>query len=186
MPNPSPVKLPPISQTPSPNQSPRSTQDVRLVVVHDPEGPFDAITNYIRRPSAQVSYHVLLNEAATKARQFVPWNRKSWSVMRFNSVSDNISISGYAGNNWSFAALNRLARVVAFRLHKRKLPARFIPRPINPGNPPRGWTFHSELGSAGGGHSDPGLTGVKKAFLLAAVKFHAKRKGWRAKWGVGD
>jgi hypothetical protein len=159
---------------------------VRLVVVHDPEGGFDSTTGWIKQKRAQVSYHVLLDEVAKRARQFVPWNMKAWSAARFNSQSDNVSISGFAGNKWSFAALNRLARVVAFRLHKRKLPAKFIPRPINPDNPPRGWTFHSELGAAGGGHTDPGLTGVKKAFLIAAVKFHKARGKFRPRWGVGD
>jgi hypothetical protein len=186
MATPTPVGLPPITQVHTPNKSQRSTQDVRLVVVHDPEGGFDSTTNWIKQARAKVSYHVLLDFAATKARQFVPWNMKAWSCARFNSVSDNISISGFAGNTWSFSALNSLARVVAFRLHKRGLPATFIPRPINPYNPPRGWTFHSELGSAGGGHSDPGLTGVKKAFLIAAVKFHKARGRFRSRWGVGD
>ena len=187
MPSPTPTKLPVLRVLQSPNQSARSTQDVRLVVVHDPEHDnYELMVRYLRSRSAQVSYHVLLNKAATHATQLVPWNRKAWSVSKFNSRTDNVSITGRAGNNWSYPALNRLARVVAFRLHKRRLPARFVSAPIGLTNPARGFTFHSELGRNGGGHSDPGLTGAKKWFFIGAVKFHAKRKGWRAKWGVGD
>lgn len=187
MAKPTPTRLPPLVVRQSPNQSARSTQDVRLVVVHDPEhNNYAVMVRYLQSKSAQVSYHVLLNKEATHATQLVPWNRKAWSVSKFNSRADTVSITGYAGNNWSFAALNRLARVVAFRLHKRKLPAKFISRPISVANPPRGFTFHSELGVAGGGHSDPGLTGVKKQFFIAAVKFHKLRKGFRETWGVGD
>jgi hypothetical protein len=177
-PKPEPVKLPPLTQVFTPNKSERSTQDVRLVVVHDPEGSYTGTISWIQNRSADVSYHVLLNNEGTRAVQFVPWDKKAWS--------DNISIAGFAGNKWSYAALNRLARVVAFRLHKRNLPATFITGPVDPNNPPRGFTFHSELGRAGGGHRDPGLTGVKKAFFIAAVKFHLKRRRFRAEWGVGD
>lgn len=189
MAEPTPVALPPIAWVGTRCVSNRSTQDVRLVVVHDPEGPYAGTVNYIRDKTPDengVSYHVLLNEDATKTAQFVPWNKKAWSCARFNSWSDNVSIAGFAGNRWSFAALNRLARVVAFRLHKRGLPARFVSAPVSPTNPPRGFTFHSELGTAGGNHHDPGLTGVKRQFFIVAVKFHLKRGKFRKAWGVGD
>lgn len=185
--DPWPDSLPQLSWVGTRCKSDRSTQDVRLVVVHDPEGPYAAIVNYIKNKapdSSGVSYHVLLNGDATQGSQFVEWSKKAWSVVRFNSVSDNICIAVYRGGPWSYPALNRLARVVAFRLHKRGLPAKFCWGTVDVDDPPRGWTFHSELGSAGGGHSDPGITGVKFWFLHAAVKYQLARGRFRSSWGV--
>jgi len=156
---------------------------VRLVVVHDPEGNYEGTVAFIGRRTAQVSYHVLGDFEFKRVTQFVPWGEKAWSCAAFNSYSDNISIAGFKGNSWSYAALNRLARAVAFRLNKRGLPATFISAPVA-FPPPKGFTFHSELGSKGGGHTDPGLTGAKKWFFISAVKFHRKVGGFRKVWGV--
>lgn len=180
-----PTSLPELSYVGTRCQSERSTQNVRLVVVHDPEGGYRGTVNYIKNkyPDAYgVSYHVLLSEDGKLASQFVPWEKKAWSCARFNSVSDNVSIAGYKGNAWSYPALNRLARVIAFRLHKRGLPAKFCWKPdIN--DVPAGWTFHSELGAAGGSHLDPGLTGPKFWFLHAAVKYQLAVGAFRPSWG---
>jgi len=180
---PTPVQLPPLTYLPTPNKSARSTQDVRLVVVHDPEGSYQGSISWILNKAAQVSYHVLTDFECLVATQFVPWSEKAWSCVRFNSRSDNISIAGHAGNYWSYAALNRLARIIAFRLHKRGLPPRFRAAPVNPDNPPKGWTFHSELGAAGGSHHDPGLTGGKKWWLRWCVRYQYARGHFRVSWG---
>lgn len=178
-----PVVLPPLAYRPSPNRSERSTQDVRLVVVHDPEGAYEGTIGWILNRAAQVSYHVLTDSDCTHATQFVPWREKAWSCVRFNSVSDNISIAGHAGNVWSYDALNRLARIVAYRLHARGLPAKFVSAPVDPNNVPRGFTFHSELGHAGGDHHDPGLSGLKKGYFLWRVKWHLRYGHFRRSWG---
>jgi N-acetylmuramoyl-L-alanine amidase len=175
--------LPPLRFADTPNKSKR-TRDVALVVVHDPEGGFESTIEWVKKPEAKVSYHVLLNEDGTKAVQFVPWHMKAWSCVAFNSVSENISIAGKAGNAWSYSALNKLARVVAFRLWKNNLPATFRSKPVDLMKVPKGFTFHSELGAVGGGHSDPGLTGAKKAYFIAAVKFHRNLGKFRKYWGT--
>ena len=167
--------LPSLEYLETPNKSERSTQDVRLVVVHDPEGSYEDAIERVKDRLAQVSYHVLTNDECTRAVQFVPWPQRAWSCVDFNSCSDNISIAGKAGNAWSYAALNRLARIIAFRLRERGLPPKFCSAPVSPDDPPLGFTFHSELGVAGGAHRDPGLTGVKKAFLLTSVKYQYMR-----------
>ena len=183
MSDPVPVTLPPLVYRQTPNQSARSTQDVRLVVVHDPEGSYEGSISWILNRSAQVSYHVLTNRDVSHATQFVMWDRKAWSCAQFNSRSDNISIEGHAGNTWTYPALNRLARIVAYRLWKRNLPARFVSAPIDPDHPGRGFTFHSELGHAGGDHHDPGLTGIKKQYFISAVKWHYQFGHFRPSWG---
>lgn len=186
MPTPTRVNLPPLTIKNSPNQSARTAYPggVRLVVLHEPVGGYEGSVAHCMKPSSNVSYHVLTNEACTEATQLVPWDRKSWSCVRFNSVSDNISIAGLP-SRWSFAALNRLARITAFRLHKRGLPARFWSGPLRP--PPdgyaRGFTYHRELGLAGGGHSDPRFSKAQHVFFVAAVKFHRAVGRFRPSWG---
>ena len=184
MPNPTPVNLPPLRFMNTPNQSAREAQNVRLVVVHEPVGGYEGTVAFIMKRSSNVSYHILTNEACDQATQFVPWRRKAWSCAQFNSVSDNISIAGVP-SRWSFAALNRLARIVAKRLQERNLPATYYSAPLRP--PPvgtaRGFTFHSQLGAAGGGHSDPRFNKAQKAFFIAAVKFHRKFGKFRPTYG---
>jgi hypothetical protein len=182
MPVPTWTSLPPLTVNLTDNSSSRHGAQVRLVVVHDPEGFYESTINWIKNPRSQVSYHVLGDEEFKKVTQLVRWSQKAWSCAGFNSVSDNISISGFAGNKWSYPALNRLARSVAFRLRKRSLPPTFQSAPVSLAD--RGFTFHSELGPLGGGHHDPGLTGVKKQFFIAAVKFHYKLGGFRKSWGL--
>ena len=185
-PEPTPVNLPPLTIKNSPNQSARTDYPggVRLVVVHEPVGGYEGTVAYIMRPGSNVSYHVLTSEDCKEATQLVPWGRKAWSCARFNSVSDNISIAGKP-ENWSFAALNRLARIVAYRLKERDLPATFYSAPLRP--PPvgtaRGFTYHSQLGAAGGGHSDPRFSRTQSAFFKLAVKFHRRIGGFRPQWG---
>ena len=176
--------LPPLElELDCPNQSERSTQDVRLVVVHDPEGSYAAVRRYLMSERAQVSYHVLLRADGRHAIQFVRWSRKAWSCRRFNSRSDNVCIEGYAAKGFPLAGLRVLARIVACRLHARRLPARFVSAPVDPDEPPRGFTFHSELGVAGGNHSDPGLKGARKAAFIGLVKWERRRGDFPARWG---
>lgn len=183
MPEPSPVNLPPLSYKPCDAVSLRAPGKVRLVVLHEPVGTYEGTLRYILG-GAPVSYHVLTNEACTEATQLVRWSRKAWSCKAFNSVSDNISIAG-TPSRWSFAALNRLARITAKRLQERDLPARFWSAPLRP--PPEGYaegfTFHSQLGIAGGGHTDPRFSATQKAFFIAAVKFHRRYGKFRDTYG---
>jgi hypothetical protein len=183
MASPSPVNLPPLVYKPAPSQSERSGGRVRLVVLHEPVGSYEGTLKYILG-GAPVSYHVLTNEACTQVTQLVRWSKKAWSCKAFNSVSDNISIAG-TPSRWSFPALNRLARITAKRLEERNLPARFWSAPLRP--PPNGtaegFTFHSQLGIAGGGHTDPRFSATQKAFFIAAVKFHRKFGKFRDTYG---
>lgn len=177
------VNLPPLEDwTKCPNQSQRLHGiGVRLVVVHDPEGTYAGTSGYLMTAAAQVSYHVLLSEDGSHARQFVPWERKAWSCASFNSISDNISIEGFAAEPYDDEGLRRLARVVAFRLHERRLPATFVSagRVTNG----EGFTFHSELGAAGGGHHDPGFDPATKARFIDLVHREAAHGRFRAVWG---
>src|SRR5688500_10847145 len=66
--------LPTLKYDPSPIQSPRvhGPESVRLIVVHTPEGAYAPMVRYRCRPSAQVSYHLLLREDGLEATQLLP------------------------------------------------------------------------------------------------------------------
>jgi hypothetical protein len=176
-----PIVLPPLTIKNSPNQSARSGELEHLVVVHDPEGYYKSTISFIMTPAAQVSYHVLLKGDGSEATQLVPWDRKAWSCAAFNSVSDNVSIEGFAGKKYNELGLKVLARIVAFRLKERNLPPTFLPASkVLKG---KGFTFHSELGIAGGGHHDPGFDAATKRRFIGYVKKEFKRGNFRKEWG---
>ena len=72
------------------------------------------------------------------------------------------------------------ARVVAFRLHKRGLPAHYIFGSHLLNSP--GFTRHYDLGAAGGGHSDPTTDGATWHHFCTLVEAELQRGGFRDKW----
>lgn len=167
------VTLPPIKWRESPNQSQRLfPADVELIVVHTPEGSYNAMVEYICRSSSQVSYHVLLREDGLEATQLVAWGRKAWHAKVHNGRSEGISAAGYARNfNVRSEQSKRLARIVAFRLHKRGLPASWSTK--------RGFCRHADLQTD---RSDP-MSRAKWLVFVGMVKYEKARGRFRKEWG---
>lgn len=172
------VSLPPLKTRWSPNYSSRNGAEVRLVVVHDTEGGYDGSVAWLCNPRARASAHVVLREDGLEATQLVPWNQKAWSCVDFNGVSDNLELAGFSSKWYSLSQLRRAARIVAFRLHKRNLPAVWARNGSG-----KGFCRHYDLGAAGGGHSDPTTSTVKWLAFVALVKLEAQRGHFRAEWG---
>lgn len=166
----------------SPNQSARDGEKVSLVVVHDTEGSYGGSVAWLKNPQSQASAHVILDEAGDEATQLVSWSRKAWACVAYNSISDNIEISGQSKKGYSDPQLRRAARIVAFRLHKRGLPPNHV-KPKHPGDGSKGFTYHSDLGEAGGGHTDPGFSKIRSLWFDLRVKYEYKRAGFRNVWG---
>lgn len=171
------VSLPRLEHRPSPNQSDR-LEGVRLVVVHDTEGGYEGSIAWLCNPAAQASAHVVLREDGAEATQLVPWSRKAWACMAYNSASDNLEMAGFASRGYGLAQLRRAARIVAFRLHKRGLPARWAR-----GGQGQGFCRHYDLGAAGGGHYDPTTSTAKWLAFVALVKLEHRRGHFRHDWG---
>jgi hypothetical protein len=107
----------------TPNQSARLAGPVKLIIVHTPEGNYAGTSSYIMKSASAVSYHVLIKKDGTEATQFVPWDRKAWHAGTMNSLSDGISIEGYARLfDLSDKGVHQAAKLVAQRLIARNLP----------------------------------------------------------------
>lgn len=173
------VSLPPLKQRPSPNFSSRHGAPVNLIVVHDTEGGYEGSISWLCNRAAQASAHVVLREDGLEATQLVPWGEKAWACVAFNSTSDNLELAGFARKGYTLGQLQRAARIVAFRLHKRGLPARWARKGSG-----LGFCRHYDLGAAGGGHTDPTTSTAKWLTFVALVKFEYARAHFRADWGV--
>lgn len=172
------VVLPPLVWKESPNQSKRvhGPESIRLIVVHTPEGRYGPMVAYCRRSSGRrVSYHGILREDGLEFTQLVPWNQKAWHVGAYNSLSEGISAAGWAKNfDVTSEQARRLARIVAFRLHKRGLPARW-----SRDGGGEGFCRHADLQSD---RSDP-MSLEKWQKFVRMVQAEAKRGGFRKTWG---
>lgn len=176
------VNLPPLKLDYSPNQSPRGDNKVTLVVVHDTEGDYGGAISWLKEPQAKASAHVVLREDGDEATQLVSWGHKAWSCVDYNSITDNIEIAGHAAKGYPDHQLRRAARIVAFRLKKRGLPPNHV-KPKHPGDGSRGFTYHSDLGEKGGGHTDPGFSKIRSLWFDLRVKFEYARGQFRNEWG---
>ena len=172
--------LPPLRQRWSPNYS-RRLLPVRLVVVHRPVGSYKSAIEVLCSPGHEASAHVVVREDGKEATQIVGWGKKAWACVRFNSMSDNIETP-----DWIWAGdltrekedvMRVCARIVAFRLHKRGLPARWA-RPRE-----RGFLRHYDLGKPGGGHTDPTTDTHRWLQFVEMVRTEAARGGFRKEWG---
>lgn len=173
--------LPPLVQRPSPNQSTRRGVVPYLVVVHRPVGSYAGAVATCLDPARQVSYHVL-TDSDREATQLVPWDRKAWSCVAFNSASYNVSIDDDAWTGADDAALATAARIVAFLCKRTGIPPTWTLAPSHTA----GVTRHADLGRAGGGHSDPTTdTDLWRDFMVT-VRAEWSRAGFRPTWGTGE
>ncbi len=177
----SPIVLPPLKERPTPNRSSRHGGRVSLIVVHDTEGGYEGSIEWLCNPAAQASAHIVLREDGGEATQLVPWDEKAWSCVAFNSVSENLELAGFAARWYGLRELQVAARIVAFRLRKRGLPARWAT-----GGRGLGFCRHADLGVAGGGHHDPTTSIAKWLLFVAMVKHEYARGGFRRVWGVEE
>lgn len=172
------VTLPPLKWNESPNQSQRihGNDKVDLIIVHSPEGAYHSTINWIKNPASGVSYHILIKEDGSEATQLVPYSRKAWHAGVQNSRSEGISLCDYASKIRAFTPGGRkLARVVAFRLHKRGL------KPVwrRKGEVGGGFCRHADIQSD---RRDPMNLSRWLAFV-AMVKYQFYLGKFRKSWG---
>ena len=187
------VVLPRLRWQPSPNQSERRAP-VTLVVAHrwgikpEPAQPganvaYQGVCDYLCQPSAQASAHIVYGGSLVgEATQLVPWGRKAWAQAHYNSVADSIE---YSDAIWSYGyeeGFRVAARIAAFRLHKRGLPAVWVHGDALLAGA-HGITRHYDLGALGGGHTDPTLSTELWLEFMALVKSELKRGRFRRNWG---
>jgi N-acetylmuramoyl-L-alanine amidase len=157
------------------NQSSREGAQPSLIVLHtttDPDGgrphfrdlpglkDLRRLGAWFASPASEVSSHVA-NDAHGHDARFVKDARKAWTEVAFNSVSlsiEQIGTDEYSRGKWltrRAAQLQNTAEWIA-HWHRRwgipiaraKVSGSTVVRP--------GVATHAQLGSAGGGHDDPG------------------------------
>lgn len=162
----------------SPNKSSRVGATPTLIVLHatvshNRKGLSDlqAIGNYFRGP-VDASSHVCVDNEANSAR-YVPDGDKAWHCAAYNRMSLGIEqILMADGTEITNAMYRETGRWIAYWSEKFGIPIQvgavgggIVTR--------RGVLFHSQLGSLGGGHSDPGR-GYSMNKALEAARFYKK------------
>ena len=176
---PVPIVLPPLVDHPSPNFSSRNGEKVHLIVCHRPVGSYEGSINFLCRPSAQASAHVITKPGGLEATQLVGWGEKAWACVAFNAFSDNIEFSDEMWVGEDPHGLAVAARIVAFRCHVRGIPPTWTKTPATI----PGVCRHYDLGIAGGGHTDPTTDDAIFASFITMVAAEYKRGGFRKEWG---
>lgn len=182
------VTLPTLVQHPSPNFSNRTVRP-NLIVVHRPVGSYAGSVATLSSPAAQVSAHVI-TDSNRGATQLVPWDKKAWACVSYNSQSYNIEVDD---NAWALNELGAIvdpkgfataARIVAYICHETGIPARWV-KPDSKGVILSGVTRHYDLGAEGGGHTDPTTDDTIWRNFVTLVQGELKAGGFRDSWGVG-
>lgn len=146
----------------SPNRySPRGSP-IRLIILHSTEShnrvgksDLEGIAEYFAQPGTEASSHVL-TDADGKSARCVRDSDAAWTQVSYNRVSLSVEQIGFASQTrWPEAEVKETARWIAKWSRRHGIPIR------------RAWTVggrvvrsgvttHRRLGSAGGGHTDPG------------------------------
>lgn len=146
----------------SPNRSSRGGVKPRLIVLHSTEsdnrpGPDDlkALADYFAAPSTQASSHVLTDADGNSAR-CVPDSEKAWTQAYFNPWCLSVEQIGRASQGaWAEEELRETARWLA--KWSRDFDVPLVRGEVSGSTIARaGVVTHKQLGSLGGGHSDPG------------------------------
>lgn len=185
---PAAVVLPDLLWHPSPAFSSRRGHPVELVVVHRwgvrfTTEPAEAISyhgvvNYLSDPIHRASAHIVFPGSAVpgEATQLVAWDQLAWAEAAYNAVADDVESADAIWIGDDTEGMRVLARIVAFRLHVRGLPAVWSTR--------RGFCRHADLGAAGGGHTACPTTNIAQwRSFVKMVQHELDRGGFRSVWG---
>lgn len=188
------VVLPDLEWHPTTAYSPRHGAAVEIIVVHrwgvryttEPAEAqsYAGVIAYFKNPANRASAHVVYPGSAVPghAAQMVSWDHLAWAEAAYNAEADEIESAdacwtgGEHGEPADLTGLHVLARIVAYRLHKRGLPPVWSHR--------RGFCRHADLGAAGGGHLECPTTDLNLwRRFVGMVQHEHERGGFRASWG---
>jgi hypothetical protein len=149
--------------------------------VHRPVGSYAGSVSWLCNPKAKASAHVV-TDSDRGATQLVPWDRKAWACVAFNSASYNLEIDDHAWDGSDPAAFLTGARIVAFLCKRTGIPPTWTRAP----HTTPGVTRHYDLGLAGGGHTDPTTDPLLWKRFMRRVQAEYEHGGFRPTWGVGE
>lgn len=172
--------LPPLVQKRTPNRSSRNGSKVDLIVWHETAGSYDGSISWLCNPVSDASAHLVVREDGLQATQLVPLFEKAWHAAAFNSRAigvehANITAKGYATEK----QLRVSARIFGWLCLEYAVP----PRWSRDGSSP-GVCRHSDLGAAGGGHTQCGMSDVDFGRFLEMLHDELDRGSYRKKWAL--
>lgn len=154
----------------------------RLLVLHSTEGGTPhSVEGTLHRRGFGIHWITGPNGAIVRG----PIDRHVWHVEQYNSVAIGIEQCGFARwtkSDWGLHETQLLAAawILAYDAQRHGIPLRFVaPYYHGPRDPARGVTFHSSLGVAGGGHTDPGAGYPVSHVLGMAVSIQTRGLGLR-------
>jgi hypothetical protein len=182
------VTLPVLRWHPTAASSSRDGHEVTLVVVHrwgvryvsekGEAASYEGVVRFFSDPANRASAHVVFPGSAVpgQATQMVAWRDLAWAEAAYNPVADDVEAADAVFLGRDPEGLAVLARIVAFRLHKRGLPAVWSTR--------HGLCRHADLGAAGGGHESCPTTDLNLwRHFVTLVRAELERGGFRQTWG---
>lgn len=148
----------------------------RRIVVHSVEGPnlegardLVSLGNLFAPRSFSASCHVGVDDDGHSGR-YVRDKDAAWHVSNYNTTSLGIEHVGFAAQRrWSRKERREAARWMAQWSHEYGIPLRH--------SASHGVCRHSDLGAAGGGHSDPGPGYPLRRTLAWALVIRTLRYG---------
>ena len=147
---------------PSPNYSSRGGTGVRLVVVHTAEGStsIESLGNFFASSSSGVSSHTGIDDKANTCGEFVSRPNKAWTQGNANPYSVSTELCAFAAwgrPEWEAhpAMLDNCREWIAEECAYFGIPLVKLSSGEAQGGA-AGVCGHVDLGSAGGGHWDPG------------------------------
>jgi hypothetical protein len=147
---------------PSPNYSSRGGAGVRLIVVHTAEGArtIESLGSFFASSSSGVSSHTGADDKPNTVGEYVKPDAKAWTQGNANPVAVSLELCAFAA--WSAAEwdahpamLANCAAWISEEAGRFGLPLTKL-TPAQAQGDGRGVCGHQDLGSWGGGHTDPG------------------------------
>ena len=143
--------LPKLKWVTSPNfHAGRNAPAVTQIVLHDCEGSYAGAVSWFSQRQSDVSSHFVLKEDGKEATQMVHYADTAWHACAANAHSIGVEMGGVAKRGYPDVEIAAATNVVAYLLHRFKLPCRFAEHGAG-----SGFCRHYDLGAAGGGHYDP-------------------------------
>ena len=171
------IALPKLRWNPSPNfDTGRGGHVITQIIWHDCEGSYAGAVNWFTQRQSEVSAHYVQKEDGTEVTQMVRDADKAWHACSANSHSIGYEMGGVAKRGYPDVEVATAARVIAYLLHKHKLPCRWAANGIG-----AGFCRHYDLGAMGGGHHDP-VTDPKTWQTFVAQVVAAYKAGVPSAW----
>lgn len=169
------IVLPELHWRESPNRSSRHGAKVTLLVWHETAGAYAGSVSWLCNPKAQASAHLVVREDGLEATQLVELGEKAWHAAAYNPQAigvehANTTPKGYATEH----QLQVSARIFGWLCLHEGIP----PRWSRDGSSP-GVCRHSDLGAAGGGHTQCGPSDHDWHRFLVMLHAELERGGYK-------